>query len=53
LKAILGDLEHQVTTGTERIKVLKRSWRVWGLLFAILGTVLLILGILRAIGWPG
>jgi hypothetical protein len=53
LKAILSDLEHQVTTGTERIKVLKRSWRLWGLALAILGTVLLILGILRAVGWPG
>ena len=53
LKAILSDLEHQVTTGTERIQGLKRSWRVWGLLLAILGTVLLILGILRAVGWPG
>ena len=53
LKAILSDLEHQVTTGTERVKVLKRSWRVWALLLAVLGTVLLILGILRAVNWPG
>lgn len=53
LKAILSDLEHQVTTGTERIKVLKRSWRLWGVLFAVLGTILLILGILKAAGWPG
>jgi hypothetical protein len=49
LKAILSDLEHQVTTGTERIKVLKRSWRLWSVVLAILGTVLLILGILRAV----
>jgi hypothetical protein len=53
LKAILGDLEHQVTTGTERIKVLKRSWRLWSVLLVVLGTALLILGILRAVGWPG
>ena len=49
LKAILSDLEHQVTTGTERIKVLKRSWRLWSVLLAILGAILLILGILRAV----
>ena len=53
LKAILGDLEHQVTTGTERIKVLKKTWRVWGVLCAVLGTILLILGVLRATGWLG
>ena len=53
LKAILSDLEHQVTTGTERIKVLKKTWRRWCVLFAVLGTILLIWGLLRAIGWPG
>jgi hypothetical protein len=53
LKAILSDLEHQVTTGTERIKEFKRTWRRWAVLFAVLGTILLIWGILRAVGWPG
>jgi hypothetical protein len=49
-KEILNDLENQVTTGTEQIKALKRRWRLWTLLFAVLGIVLLIWGILRAIG---
>ena len=53
LKAILSDLEHQVTVGTEQIKVLKRRWRWWSVLLAILGVVFLILGILKATGWPG
>jgi hypothetical protein len=53
LKAILSDLDHQVTTGTERIEVFRRSWRRWAIFFAVLGTILLILGILRAVGWPG
>ena len=52
-KAILSDLENQVTTGTDRIKALKRTWRLWGLLLASLLTVLAIWGFLRAIGWPG
>jgi hypothetical protein len=51
-KAILSDLENQVTTGTEQLKVFKRTWRLWGLLFATLGTILLIWGILKAISWP-
>ena len=53
LKAILSDLEHQVTTGTERIKELKKTWRLWSVLLVILGTIFLILGIFRALGWPG
>ena len=52
-KAILSDLEDQVTTGTDRIKALKRTWRLWALLFAVLGTILLIWGICRAMSWPG
>jgi hypothetical protein len=52
-KAILSDLESQVTTGTDQVKVLKRTWFMWGLLFAVLGTILLVWGILRAVGWPG
>lgn len=52
-KAILSDLENQVTTGTDQVKAFKRTWRLWGLLFAVLGTILLIWGICRAISWPG
>jgi hypothetical protein len=49
-KAILSDLESQVTTGTDGVKALKRTWFVWSLLFAVLGTILLVWGILRAVG---
>ena len=52
-KAILSDLENQVTTGTDQIKALKRTWRLWGLLLASLLTILAIWGFLKAIGWPG
>jgi hypothetical protein len=52
-KAILSDLEGQVTTGTDQIKTFKRTWRWWMLLLAVLGAVLLIWGICKAIGWPG
>jgi hypothetical protein len=52
-KAILSDLENQVTTGTDQIKAFKRTWRLWSLLFVFLGTILLIWGICRAISWPG
>ena len=48
-KAILADLQNQVTTGTDRIKALKKAWRLWTLLFVVLGTVLLIWGISRAV----
>jgi hypothetical protein len=52
-KAILSDLESQVTTGTDQLKALKRTWLVWGLLFAVIGSILLVWGILRSVGWPG
>lgn len=52
-KAILSDLEHQVTTETAHIKVLRSTWRLWGILFTVLFVVLLILGIYRALSWPG
>jgi hypothetical protein len=49
-KAILSDLESQVTTGTDGVKALKRTWFAWGVLFAVLGAILLVWGILRAVG---
>jgi hypothetical protein len=48
-KAILADIEHQATTETDRIRTLKKTWRLWGALAVLVGVVLLILGILRAI----
>ena len=32
LKAIVRDLEHQVTDSTDRMVVLKRTWRLWSAL---------------------
>jgi hypothetical protein len=49
-KAILSDLEDQTTTGTDRIKELKKTWRLWSVLFLVLGVILLLWGIFRAIG---
>ena len=52
-KAILSDLENQVTTETDQVKAFKRTWRLWTLLFVVLLTISLIWGICRAISWPG
>jgi len=52
-KAILTDLENQVTTGTDQIKAFKRTWRLWTLLLVVLFTIFLIWGICSAITWPG
>jgi hypothetical protein len=52
-KAILSDLENQVTTGTDKIRAFKRTWRLWGLLLVSLLTILATWGLVKAIGWPG
>jgi hypothetical protein len=52
-RAILNDLENQVTRETDRLNTLKKTWRLWGVLFAVLGTILFIIGLMKAIGWPG
>ena len=49
LKAIVSDLENQVTDNTDRMVVLRRNWRLWSVLLSILLTLLLIWGMLRAI----
>jgi len=49
-KAILSDLEHQITTGSEQVKTFKRTWRLWSLLLAVILVLMLIWGILRAMG---
>ena len=52
-KAILQDLEHQVTTGTERVRDLERQWRRWRVLLVVVFGLLLLWGIWRAIGGVG
>lgn len=49
LKAIVSDLENQVTDGTDRMLVLKRTWRSWSVFLAVVLTLLLIWGLIRAI----
>jgi hypothetical protein len=48
-KAILSDIESEVTTETDRVETLKKTWRVWSVLLVIVGVILLVMGILRAI----
>lgn len=52
-KAILSDIENQATTDTEQVRKFKKTWRLWSVVFFILGTILLVWGIMRAMGWPG
>lgn len=49
LKAIVSDLENQVTKSTDRITIAKRTWRLWSVFLAIVLTLLLIWGIMKAI----
>ena len=49
-KAILNDLENQVTTETEQLEEFRRSWWRWGIVLAILGVILFAWGLMRAFG---
>jgi xanthine/uracil permease len=49
LMAFLHDLESQVTEQTVRVRELKKTWRLWAIIFAITGTLLFLWGLLRAI----
>lgn len=52
-RAILKDLERQVTRETERVRALERHWRLWGALLVIVFVLLLLLSLWRAIGATG
>lgn len=49
MKVILSDLEANGMEGTQTLVGFIRRWRVWTIVFAIIGTILLLLGIWRAI----
>jgi len=51
LRAMASDLEHEVTENTQRVDVLKRTWRVWGILIAIVCLALLVWGVFVAISF--
>ncbi len=48
MKIFLSDLEANVMEGTQTLVVFRKRWRIWVLIFFIIGTILLVLGILRA-----
>ncbi len=49
-KALLKDLEHQVTEATEHFDTFKVKWRLWGAVAALILTALLVWGLLMALG---
>ena len=48
MKLFLSDLEANVMVGTQALVVFRKRWRIWVIIFFIIGTILLVLGILRA-----
>lgn len=48
MKIFLSDLEANVMEGKEALVVFRKRWRIWIIIFLIIGTILLVLGILRA-----
>jgi len=49
LRAYLQDLEAQVMEQSIRVQDLRKSWKKWATIFAIIGLMLLIWGIIRAL----
>lgn len=49
IKIFLADLESQVIDGTQCLPKMRRHWRRWGIIFAIVAILLLVWGIWRAI----
>jgi hypothetical protein len=49
IKIFLSDLETQVLEGTQKLTDMKKKWRQWAIILAIIGTLLLLWGIWRAI----
>jgi hypothetical protein len=48
MKIFLSDLEANVMEGTQTLVVFRKRWRVWLTVFFIIGVILLLLGIWRA-----
>jgi hypothetical protein len=47
MKVFLADLEANVTQGRETLVASRKRWRIGAIIFFIIGTILLVLGILR------
>ena len=47
LKAIISDLENQLTVETDRVAELKRTWRLWSVLLCVLLSFLFVWGLIR------
>jgi hypothetical protein len=48
MKIFLSDLEANVMEGTQTLVVFRKRWRVWVIVFFIIGVILLLLGIWRS-----
>jgi hypothetical protein len=48
MKIFLADLEANVMEGMQTLVVFRKRWRIWLIVFFIIGTILLLFGILRA-----
>lgn len=48
MRIIISDLEACAIDGTQTIATLRRRWRMWATIFFIIGTILLLYGIWRA-----
>jgi hypothetical protein len=48
MKIFLSDLEGNVMEGMQTLVVFRKRWRIWVLIFLIIGIILFVLGILRA-----
>jgi hypothetical protein len=48
MKIFLADLEANVTEGMQTLVVFRKRWRIWLIVFFIIGTILLLFRILRA-----
>jgi hypothetical protein len=49
IKIFLSDLEAQILEGTQKLTGMKKKWRQWAIILAIIGTLLLLWGIWQAI----
>lgn len=48
MKIFLADLEANGMEATQKLVVFRKQWRIWTIVFAIIGTILFLLGIWRA-----
>jgi hypothetical protein len=49
MKIIMSDLEANLVDETQTIPALRKRWRIWAIIFSIIGTALLLYGIWKAV----